>query len=619
MRKPKSIQQVLQENMMTYAASVIVDRAIPDVRDGYKPVHRRLLITMDMMKAYNLTKCANITGETMKLHPHGDSYDSLVGIVQTDHHSIQPVIGKGSFGQHTSSTIEAAAPRYTEAKLSPMMIEMMQGVKNDEVDLIPNFDNTKQIPEVIPMKYPNVLCNSLMGMAVGIATEIPEFNMKEVCYATSKYLTTGEQDLLVPDFPTGGKIIYNEEAIKSLNYQGFGTTRIRGRHHFEGNTMIITEIPYQTTREAIISKLVDAVKKGKLKEVSEIKDLTDLKGMKIEVTFKRGTNLEVSAEKIYLLTPLESAQSANMNVLVDGYPKKLGTWQMIDEWIKFRMSCVYRARTKEIKELQKELHIMYGLRNVLLDIEKAIEIIRKYESDEEISIALQSQFNIDDVQAEKVMNMPLKNINKTHIHKRIRTIQEKEERLRKLQEECNDGSIKKIIAEELIEVADKYGKDRKTEILYSLEKPEIQKEIIKKVNIDTNDYHVITTKQGYFKRIDTLRGNIGLKDGDEITQQEQINIQDGLLVLVDSAGWIYTCELSKTGLWKPQELGAYLPTEWKIKGEPILTKVFNTKYNNELTINLAKGEPIKIKISEIQEKRRKFKLVNKQIVKVEVK
>lgn len=618
MRKPKSIQDVLKENMMTYAASVIVDRALPDVRDGYKPVHRRILITMDMMKAYNLTKCANITGETMKLHPHGDSYGSLVGIIQTDHHSIQPVIGKGSFGQHTSATIEAAAPRYTEAKLSPLMIEMLEGVKRNEVNLIPNFDNTKQIPEVIPMKYPNVLCNSLMGMAVGIATEIPEFNMKEVCYATSKYLTTGEQDLLVPDFPTGGSIIYNEESIKSLNYQGQGTTRIRGKHHFEGNTMVITEIPYQTTRESIIAKLVDAVKKGKLKEVSEIKDLTDLKGMKIEVTFKRGTDLDISSEKIYLLTPLESAQSANMNVLVDGYPKKLGVWPMIDEWIKFRMSCVYRAREKEINDLQKDLHIMYGLRNVLLDIDKAIEIIRKYDTDEEISVSLQSQFDIDDIQAEKVMNMALKNINKTHIQKRIRSIQEKEEKLEQLKGECNDESIRKIIANELIDVANRYGKDRKTQILYALEKAEIHKEIIKKVNTDTNDYHVITTKQGYFKRTDNLRGNIGLKDGDEIVQQELINIQDGLLVLVDSAGWIYKCELTKTGLWRPQELGAYLPTEWKIKGEPILTKVFNTKHNNELTITLAKGDPIKIKISEIQEKRRKFKLINKQITKVEV-
>lgn len=618
MRKPKSIQDVLKENMMTYAASVIVDRALPDVRDGYKPVHRRILITMDMMKAYNLTKCANITGETMKLHPHGDSYGSLVGIIQQDHHSIQPVIGKGSFGQHTSASIEAAAPRYTEAKLSPMMIEMLEGVKRDEVDLIPNFDNTKRIPEVIPMKYPNVLCNSLMGMAVGIATEIPEFNMKEICYATSKYLLTGEQELLVPDFPTGGKIIYNEESIKSLNYEGQGTTRIRGRHHFEGNTMVITEIPYQTNREAIIAKLVDAVKKGKLKEISEIKDLTDLKGMKIEVTFKRGTDLDLSAEKVYLLTPLESAQSANMNVLVDGYPRKLGVWQMIDEWIKFRMSCVYRARSKEISELKKDLHIMYGLRNVLLDIDKAIEIIRKYETDEEISIGLQDYFNIDEIQAEKVMNMALKNINKAHINKRIRTIEEKEEKLKKLQEECNDEAIKKIIAEELIDVANRYGKDRKTEILRSLEKPEIHKEVIKNVNIDTNDYHVITTKQGYFKRTDNLRGNIGLKDGDEIIQQEQINIQDGLLVLVDSAGWIYTCKLTKTGLWRPQELGAYLPTEWKIKGEPILTKVFNIKNDDELTLVLAKGDPVKIKVSDMLEKRRKFKAVNKQITKVEV-
>ena len=619
MSRFKPIQEVLKNNMMTYAASVIVDRAIPDVRDGYKPVHRRILITMNNMKAYNLTKCANITGETMKLHPHGDSYGSLVGLTQIDHHSIQPIIGKGSFGQHTSSEIEPSASRYTEAKLAPLMIEMLEGVKKNQVDLIPNFDNTKMVPEVIPMKYPNVLCNSLMGMAVGIATEIPEFNMKEVCYATSKYLKTGEIELLVPDFPTGGRLIYNEEAINNLNYNGFGSLKIRGKHHFQGNTMIITEIPYQTTREAIITKLADVVKKGKLKEISSIKDLTDINGLKIEITFKRGTDLDIAAEKVYLLSPLESVQSANMNVIVKGYPKKLGCWQMIEEWLEFRINCVSRSLVKEIEDTSKELHIMYGFRNVLLDIDKTIEIIRKYDNDEQISKELQTHFNIDEIQADKVMNMALKNINKTYINKRIKTIEEKEEYLEKLKNDNNPESIKQIIADELIDVANRYGKERKTEIVKSFEKIEVKQEVIKKSSLDTNDYYVVTTKQGYFKRMETIRGNIAVKDGDEIIQQEQINMQDGLLVVIDNIGWIYTILLSKTGLWKPQELGAYLPTEWKIKGELLLTKVFNIKENNEFTLFLEKGEPVKININEILEKRRKFRLTNKKVMKVEVK
>ena len=418
------ITDILKNNMMEYATYTIHDRALPSVEDAMKPIHRKIMWTMYEAKITKLTKSANVTGLVMKYSPHGDCYKTVVNMVQSDRQNHPLIIGKGNFGQKTSKDLQPAASRYSEIKLSDIALDMMKGLNKKMVNFVPNYDNTRTQPEYLPVKFPAVLCYSSSGMAVGMSSSIPSFNLKEVCDATINYLTEGKKEYLVPDFATGGYIVKNDEVIENINENGKGTITLLSKYHIEKNVIVITEIPYSTTREAIIDKIVENVKNNKLKEVSNIKDLTGLEGMRIEITCKRGVNPEDVIPKLYALTPMKSTYSADMNVLSEGHPMVLGVYEMIDKWTTFRKKCIKNALTYEIQEKEKELILLYGLKKILLDVDKAIHIIRFSDTSE-----LKKVFDLTDEQAEYVYNLRLKSISKDNIHKQIKDIDEKEKRI----------------------------------------------------------------------------------------------------------------------------------------------------------------------------------------------
>ncbi|MDR4281747.1 DNA topoisomerase, partial [Bacillus subtilis KCTC 1028 = ATCC 6051a] len=417
----KNIEQIIENNMMEYSAYILLDRALPDLRDGLKPVHRRILYSMYLQKAFKFTKSANVAGQVMKLHPHGSSYGSMVGMVQKDRHIIPMLEGKGNFGQYTSRDLMPAADRYSEVKLSEISIDMMQNFDKNVVDFIDNYDGTMKMPEVLPVKFPSILAYSNSGIGVGFSSSIPSFNLKELTEAIVKYIETGEKTVLVPDFATGGLIVKEDNVFRQLNEEGRGTVKIRGKAEIVKNEIHITEIPYSTTREAIIEKIVELNKAGKLKEVTDVKDLTGLKGMLITITARRNTDMNVLLEKLYKFTPLQSTFSANMNMLVDDLPKVLGVWQTIDKWLEWRTTCIKRGLSHDIETMTRKLHLLQGLEKVLLDIDEAIEIIRR-SSQDQIEPNLQKHFGIDFEQAKEVANMKLRNINREYIIKKIEDI-----------------------------------------------------------------------------------------------------------------------------------------------------------------------------------------------------
>jgi DNA gyrase subunit A len=509
-------KDLIQNNMMDYGSYVILQRAIPDFRDGLKPVHRRILYTMHLQKATKFTKSANIEGAVMKIHPHGSSYDTMVKMAQKDRQSILLINGKGNFGQATSRDLAPAASRYTEVKLSEVGMEMMEGLNKNLVDFVPNFDGTIMLPEVLPVKFPLVLTQASSGVAYGMASSIPSFNLKELANAMIKYIQEGKKVLLIPDFATKGYIVNNKEVFKKINLEGAGSVQIRGKVEVDGYNVLITEIPYSTTREAIIEKIVE-LSKDKLKEVAEVKDLTDLKGMKIRVRFKRGTDMKVAVEKLYQLTPLQSSYSTNLNVLINGAPKVMGVWELIDEWIKWRKQTIIRGLKFDIGKMEKELHYLRGLEKVLLDVDKAIEIIRRSE-ELQIEANLMTAFDIDEIQAKAVADMKLRNINKEFILKKIKDIQALEEKIADYKDLIqNDSRLNNIVIKDLEYVRDKYGVERQSKLI------EVNSEKIKAVKkkleeVPNYPVRLFVTKEGYVKKFQH-QANIEdqyVKPGDEI-------------------------------------------------------------------------------------------------------
>lgn len=569
------ITDILKDNMMQYATYTIHDRALVSVEDAMKPVHRRILWTMNLEKATKFTKSGNITGQVFKVHPHGNTYRTLVNMTQEDKQNHPLIIGKGNFAQHTSKELQPAAERYTECKLSDISLTMLSGIKKKMVNMIPNYDGTMLIPEYLPVKFPAVLCYSSSGMAVGMSSSIPSFNLKEVCDATINYLTEGKKEYLVPDFATGGYIVKNDEVIENINENGKGTITLLSKYHIEKNVIVITEIPYSTTREAIIDKIVENVKNNKLKEVSNIKDLTGLEGMRIEITCKRGVNPEDVIPKLYALTPMKSTYSADMNVLSEGHPMVLGVYEMIDKWTTFRKKCIKNALTYEIQEKEKELILLYGLKKILLDVDKAIHIIRFSDVTE-----LKKVFGLTDEQAEYVYNLRLKSISEDNIHKQIKDIDEKEKMLEKLKKIVkNDKAIIKMIIKELTEVSKTFGKPRKTQVIEYENKYVETKTVKKEKIIDDYACRIIFTEQGYLKKVKLVgcKGENKIKPDDSIIQDFECRNSDEIVIFAEDKN-CYKFKVSDISECKFAEFGTYMPGVLSVKTLDLCYITPKTKY-----------------------------------------
>lgn len=576
--KQMSILDALDQNMMEYTSYVLMNRVLPKVEDGYRASQRRILTAMNNMKAFKFTKCQQIDGETIgKYHPHGGVYGVMVNMTTTNYQNIQPIIGKGNFGDKNSSELTPAAARYTEAKLSDLALDMLSGVKLNEVDLEPNFDDTIMVPKFIPYKYPNVLCNNLQGMAVGYATDIPSFNMREVCDATIKYIETGEHTTLVPDFPTGGYVMRNEAALETIAKEGKGTTYLKAKIEVdEKNREInIKEIPYTTTREAIVNKIIDLVKDKKLNDVADVKDLSGKRGQKITVYYKRGTDVKSLVDKLYGMTPLVSSHSANMNLIVDGRPVLLGTNRIIEEWVKARRIAITRGIDHKIGELNSKLIKMqeqvYILNKILTDVDNAINIIR-FEKKKKAIEKLCEKFDITEEQAKYVYSMPMYNINEEEMSDKARQILEVKNSIKEAEGKKHIGELNKTIIEQLKECSDKYGVDRNSEIIdYELRKIE---KTVRKIE-DNKKYRIILTKENYVKKT-TQNGEVKLKDGDKVIGDivGDNNTEIACFLNDTTCRKIKLKDIPESNL---NSLGEYLPVILKLNEEKIMHSVILSK------------------------------------------
>lgn len=606
----KNVQNIIHDNMMSYSNYVITNRALPDLRDGMKPVYRRILTTMNTMKINNLTKSQNVEGQVMKIHPHGSSYPTIVGMVQSDNNITPLITGKGSFGQHTSRDLQPAAQRYTEIKLSDISKDIFKDLDKQMVDFIPNYDGTIMIPEVLPVKFPSVLHYAQSGIAVGMSCNLPSFNLVEINEATKNYILTGKHTLLIPDFATGGQIIANEDAFKQINETGTGTVRLRAKATIHGNVISIKEIPYTTTREAIIDSIVKLTKNRVIQDITNVQDLTGLNIMEIEITAKRNTDMEVLLAKLYKMTPLECTFSANMNILVNKLPKVIGTYTVIEEWVKWRRTCVERGIMYELEILSEKLHRLSGLEKILLDIDKAIEIIRK-SKEHEIEKNLKEEFEIDDIQATYVANMKLKNLNKDVILQKTSEISDLRDEICE-KEQClsDESKINDMIINDLNEISNKYGQPRRTELIDPSNVVVVPDVIIEQNdnNEEVNDskYHIFITKCGYLKKL-SENSDIGrIREDDEIIREFTVNSNDEILVFHEKDA--YKIYVDTIPVHSIEEFGLYVPTHFGIKnilGYGVINE--NVKYMLIIYDNM---KVAKVNINSYKTSSRRTKLEN---------
>lgn len=549
----KNIEHIIQDGMMNYSAYILLSRAIPNLEDGLKPVHRRILYTMYRQNAVNFTKSAHVSGETMKIHAHGDTYGTIVGMVQNDRHLVPMLKGKGNFGMYTSRELQPAASRYTEIKLSGIAKDMMKDFDKNVVDFVDNYDGTIRMPEVLPVKYPSILTYAQSGIGVGFSSSTASYNISEVIDATIKYINTREHTILVPDFATGGTILKDEETFKKINLEGTGSIQIRGKINFDGNDLVITEIPYTTTREAIIEKIIDLSKNGKLNEISDIKDLTGLSGMKILISCKKNIDHNKLIAKLYRFTPLQSAHSSNMNILINNLPKVVGVHEVIEEWVEWRKNTIKRQLTYDVSIMKNKLHLLRGLEKVLLDIDKAIEIIRRSE-ESLIEQNIMNEFGVDEVQSKEISNMKLRNINKDYILKKLESIEEFNKTIEYYEECLKDNSkIEDLVIDGLEETKNKYGVDRRTKI----EEPKKLKVVKLETEVPNYAINIYLTKEGYlykFKNDQTPT----LKPGDEILRTFETKNKAELLVF-SSDNHCYKLPLNTVEETKPNNLGHFIP------------------------------------------------------------
>ena len=599
------ITETLEINFMPYAMSVIMSRAIPEI-DGFKPSHRKLLYTMYKMGLLSgsRTKSANIVGQTMRLNPHGDAaiYETMVRLSRGYEALLHPFVdSKGNFGKAYSRDMAYAASRYTEAKLDSFCQELFRDIDSDTVDFVDNYDSTMKEPALLPTTFPNVLVSANNGIAVGMASNICGFNLREVCNAAIARIKNPDCDLreylLAPDFPSGGELIYNDSEIYSLYETGRGSLKVRGKWRYvkEGNLIEIYEIPYTTTTEAIIDKVSELIKSGKIKEINDMRDETDLNGLKLTIDLKRGADPDKLMARLMRMTTLQDSFACNFNILIGGYPKVMGVGEILEEWTAWRVECVKRRLYYQLTKKRDKLHLLLGLQKILLDIDKAIRIIRETEREDDVIPNLMIGFGIDQVQAEYIAEIKLRNINREYILKRTNETAELEKDIAELEETLKSTrKIKSIIVKELESVAKKYGRDRRTAVIYD-DELEFEEEIEQ-----TPDYPVTVfiTRDGYLKKItpQSLRmsGEQKLKEGDQMDLVVEATNRSEILVFSDRCQ-VYKASLSEFDDGKASVLGDYLPTKLGFdEGESVRKVCFPGDYSGFVLFAFENGKVAKV-------------------------
>ena len=615
------ITQTLELNYMPYAMSVIVSRAIPEI-DGFKPSHRKLLYTMYQMKLLSgpRTKSANVVGATMKLNPHGDAaiYDTMVRLSRGYGALLHPLVdSKGNFGKVYSRDMAWAASRYTEVRLDPICQELFRDIDQDAVDFVPNYDGKLQEPTLLPTTFPNVLVAANQGIAVGMASNLCGFNLGEVCEATIARMKNPDADLLsilkAPDFSTGGQLLYDQKALEDIYRTGRGSVKLRAKWSYSKseNLIEVTEIPYSTTVEAIIDKVAELIKAGKIREISDMRDETGLDGLKLAIDLKRGTDPDKLMAKLFSLTPLQDTFSCNFNILIAGMPRVMGVGEILDEWTAWRMDSVRRRTYHICKKKEDKLHLLRGLKQILLDIDKAIAIIRETEEEAEVVPNLMIGFGIDQIQAEYVADIRLRNINKEYILKRVEEVSSLEEEIADLKDLINSPKrIQKVIIGELQQVKKKYDSPRRTEIVYEYENLTAEKAAAQ----EAPDYpvHVFLSQEGYFKKItpQSLRmsGEQKYKEGDGPFLHWEGSNRDELLVFTDRQQ-CYKTRLSDFDDSKASLLGDYLPTKLGMDGEEKVVWACNPgDYSANLLFFFENGKAARVELSAYQTQTRRKKL-----------
>lgn len=613
----KTTTEVLKDSFMPYAMSVIISRAIPEI-DGLKPSHRKVLFTMFEMGLLGnqRVKSANISGRVLLLNPHSDTaqYETMVRMTESREALLLPYVdGKGSFGKHYSRDTAFASSRYTEAKLMPVANEFFKSIKKNTVEFVDNYDATKKEPVLLPVTFPNILANPTEGIAVGMASSIPSFNLIELCNAAIMRIQHPRKDLLDvmpgPDFTTGAYLLYDRKTMSDIYKTGKGSITLRAKYSVDTKARIIevSEIPYSTTAEAIIEGVISNIKAGKISEISDIRNEIGLHGFRIAIDYKRGVDPEKLMLKLYKLTKLQDVYSCNMTVLIDGRPKTIGVAEILDEWIKWRKTCVVKELKYDCDKKEHELHILEGLAKVLLDIDKAIKIIRKAKQESEVVPALMKGFKITEIQASYVADIRLRNLNEDYILNKTKSIETLKNEIDTLHKQINsDKAIEKIIISELKEVQKKYGKERKTEIIEEFESC---------VCDETPDYpvKVYTTKEGYVKKLalTSLKNDpeIKFKEGDEI-----VNVFDSMnsseLLIFTNKQAVYKVQLSELKNSKPSDIADYLYNLCCMEESEDILKVCTSDSGKYVLIGFKNGKVSKVPLSAYETKQNRKKLLN---------
>ena len=615
----QAISETLELNYMPYAMSVIVSRAIPEI-DGFKPSHRKLLYTMYKMGLLTggRTKSANIVGQTMRLNPHGDAaiYETMVRLAKGNETLLHPFVdSKGNFGKVYSRDMAYAAARYTEAKLDPICAEVFKDIDSDTVDMVDNYDATMKEPALLPTTFPNVLVSANQGIAVGMASNICSFNLREVCDTAIALMKNPDHDILEtlpgPDFSTGGELLFDEAATREIYATGRGSFRLRAKWRYvkDGNLIEITEIPYTTATEVIMDKVAELIKAGKIKEIADMRDETDLGGLKLTIDLKRGVDPEKLMQKLFRLTPLQDSFPCNFNILIAGMPRVMGVGEILGEWTAWRTDCVKRRIFFQIQKKEDRLHLLKGLERILLDIDKAIAIIRETELENEVVPNLMIGFGIDEIQANYVAEIKLRNINKEYILKQTRAIDDLEGEIAGLKDTLNSPrKLKNVIIKELQAVADKFGQPRRTEILYDA------KEVAPEEEDDVPDYGVtvFVSKEGYLKKMTAqslrMSGEQKFKEGDSLSFSQETTNRAEFLVFTDRYQ-CYKSRLSDFDDGKASQLGDYLPQKLGFEaGENLVALVFCGDYKGFILFFFENGKAAKVPLSAYETKTNRKKL-----------
>ena len=617
----EKITETLEKNYMPYAMSVIISRALPEI-DGFKPSHRKLLYTMYKMGLLTgaRTKSANVVGQTMRLNPHGDAaiYETMVRLSRGNETLLYPYVdSKGNFGKAFSRDMSYAASRYTEVKLDPICNELFRDIDRNTVDFVPNYDNTMTEPSLFPTTFPAILVNANVGIAVSMASSVCPFNLAEVCETCIEVIRNPEHDILstlkAPDFPGGGYILYNEEELRKIYKTGRGSIKIRSKYNYDksANCIEITEIPYSTTVEAIMDKIIELIKQNKINEISYIRDETDLSGLKLAIDLKRGTDPDKLMQKLFRLTPLQDNYSCNFNILINGMPRVMGVTEILTEWISFRENCIKRRVQFDLERKTEKLHLLKGLEKILIDIDRAIDIIRKTEEEADVIPNLMNGFGIDEIQGEYVADIKLRNINREYILKRISETAELEKDIEEMKTILGDDKkIRRIIISELKDVSKKYHKERRSQIIEVDETASVDYE----AEIPDYPVNIFLTKSGYFKKItpQSLRmsSEHKLKENDLICHHIETTNRSDLLFFTNQHQ-VYKSKASAFDNTKASVMGDFIPARLSFdENETIISMAVTADYEGYLLFIYKNGKIAKIPMKSYQTKTNRKKLAN---------